>query len=334
MGSPRWHLRLSIEPPLGRRYGSVRPPDYKRETKRRTMPGTLRVFEVDAFTTTRGGGNPAVIALDAQGLDAAGMQRLAAERHAGDWAFVLPASTAGADLDVRFFSPRKELPFVGHATLALHAVLARFEPRPLRRQLGATGIVEVSSTPDGGFSIRQAAPALGQALAADECDEVLALLGLRRDQLDPRCPPRIAGGASTRLLFGLVDAAALDGIRPRLPELAALSPRIGAQGYFPFVLSGDAAAPATEARMFCPAIGIDEDPVSGNAHAMLGIYLHALGLLRARDGVAQFTGRQGRHVHRPGEVQVRVELDAAGEPIASCIAGHAVVGTEQRLTPA
>jgi PhzF family phenazine biosynthesis protein len=297
------------------------------------MQASLRVFEVDAFTTTRGGGNPAVVALGGAHLDAAGMQRLAAERHAGDWAFVLPASTGDADLDVRFFSPRKELPFVGHATLALHAVLARFEPRALRRQRGASGIVEVTSTADGGFSIRQAAPALGRLLQADECDEVLALLGLGRHQLDPRCPPRIAGGASTRLLFGLAGVAALDAIRPRLAELAALSPRIGAQGYFPFVLS-DATVPTTEARMFCPAIGIDEDPVSGNAHAMLGVYLHALGLLRANAGMARFTGHQGRHTGRPGTVEVVVEIDGTGKPVAASIAGHAVVGGERQVTPA
>jgi PhzF family phenazine biosynthesis protein len=296
------------------------------------MPRTLRIFHVDAFTTIQGGGNPAVVALDAGQLDAAQMQRIASERHDGDWAFVLPTSGSDADLDVRFFSPRKELPFVGHATLALHAVLARLESRPLRRQRGSTGIVEVRSLADGGFSIRQAAPALGRLPDAAELDEVLALLGLARDRLDPRCPPRIAGGASTRLLLGLADTRALDDIAPRLAELAALSPRLGAQGYFPFVAGVDGAGhPVTEARMFCPAIGIDEDPVSGNAHSMLGVYLHALGLLPAVNGVAQFTGRQGRHVGRPGEVRVTVDLDAAGQPVAASIAGHAVVAGETAL---
>jgi len=295
------------------------------------MSAALRVFHVDAFTTQAGGGNPACVALDAGPLDGAAMQRLASRHHAGDWAFVLPPSTMDADLDVRFFSPRRELPFVGHATLALHAVLARFEPRPLRRQRGATGLIEVRSLATGGFSIRQPAPALGRPLAADETGEVLALLGLAATQLDPRCPPRIAGGASTRLLLGLADTAALDGIAPRLPQLAALSPPLGAQGYFPFVLGRDTAAPITESRMFCPAIGIDEDPVSGNAHAMLGVYLHALGLLAAVDGVARFTGRQGRHVGRPGAVQVQLECDAQARPVAASIAGEAVVVSESRL---
>lgn len=296
------------------------------------MTHTLRMFHVDAFTTVRGGGNPAVVALDAGLLDAAQMQRLASERHDGDWAFALPASGNDADLDVRFFSPRKELPFVGHATLALHAVLSRFEPRELRRQRGSTGIVEVRRSGDGLFSIRQAAPALGRHVEGGELREVLELLGMAPAQLDSRCAPRIAGGASTRLLLGLADVAALDAIQPRLPELAALSARLGAQGYFPFVLRADAGGhAATEARMFCPAIGIDEDPVSGNAHSMLGVYLHDLGLLPVANGIAAFEGRQGRHVGRPGAVSVTVEIDAAGQAIAASIAGHAVVGEETVL---
>ncbi len=296
------------------------------------MPRTLRVFHVDAFTTLRGGGNPAIVALDAEQLDAAEMQRIAAARHDGDWVFALPATRADVDLDVRFFSPRKELPFVGHATLALHAVLAGIEPRPLRRQHGSSGVVAVQSLAEGGFSIRQAAPALGRILDAAELREVLALLGLVPGQLDPRCPPRIAGGASTRLLLGLATTTALDGIRPRLPELAALSPRLGAQGYFAFVAGAETDRVVTEARMFCPAIGIDEDPVSGNAHAMLGVYLHSVGLLPATNAVARFSGRQGRHVGRPGKVDVQIDLDAADQPDAASIAGQAVIAATARLT--
>lgn len=296
------------------------------------MPRTVHVFHVDAFTAIAGGGNPASVALGAGGLDAAAMQRIAGERHCGDWAFALPASQPDTDLDVRFFSPRKELPFVGHATLALHAVLARMEPRALRRQRSSGGLVEVTSLADGSFSIRLPAPPLGRLLEASEMQNVLELLGLAAGSLDPRCPARIAGHSSTRLLLGLTDTRALDELAPRLPELAALSPRLGVQGFFAFVLDADTRHASTEARMFCPAIGIDEDPVSGNAHAMLGTYLHALGLLPVAAGVGEFTGRQGRHVGRAGLVRVRVELDASGAPSTACIAGAAVVVGEEWLT--
>jgi PhzF family phenazine biosynthesis protein len=296
------------------------------------MSRTLRVFPVDAFTTVVGGGNPAMVALDAGELTTAEMQRIASEHHQGDWAFALPASRADVDLDVRFFSPRKELPFVGHATLALHAVLDRFEPRALRRQHGATGIVEVRRADAGEFSIRQAPPALGRFIDDAELAAVLALLKLAPEQLDARCPARIAGGASTRLLLGLADTAALDGLVPRMSELAALSPRLGAQGYFLFVAQGRAGLLQTESRMFCPAIGIDEDPVSGNAHAMLGVHLHVLGLLPVANGKAQFTGRQGRHVGRPGQVSVIVDLDEQLRPTAASIAGPAVVKEQSAFT--
>lgn len=296
------------------------------------MHRTLRVFQVDAFTTAPGGGNPAMVALDAGHLDAAQMQRIASRHHQGDWVFALPASRADADLDVRFFSPRKELPFVGHATLALHAVLGGFEPRALRRQHGRTGIVEVRRTDSGEICIRQAPPTLGRIIEAEELREVLSLLKLAPERLDPRCPARIAGGASTRLLLGLVDTRALDDLAPRMSELAALSPRLGAQGYFLFVATTDGGQVQTEARMFCPAIGIDEDPVSGNAHAMLGIHLHALGLLPVRAGAARFSGRQGRHVGRPGQVNVTVEVDDQNRPTAASIAGQAVVNSQELLT--
>lgn len=300
------------------------------------MSRIIRIFIVDAFTDTPGSGNPAGVALDADQLDEQEMQELARERHIGDWVFALSPSTTDADLDVRFFSPRKELPFVGHASLALHAVLSRIDPRPLRTQRGRTGLVEVRSLPLGGtpssWAIRQPAPQLGRLPTASELGDVLALLDLTPAQLDPRCPPRIAGGASTRLLLGLRDRAALDAVRPQLPALAAMSPRIGAQGYFLFTRQEVTGGPGTESRMFCPALGIDEDPVSGNAHAMLGVYLHELGLLPAQLGAAQFTGLQGRHVGRAGQVHVALELDAAGRAVAAEIAGQAVVVSASQVT--
>jgi PhzF family phenazine biosynthesis protein len=289
----------------------------------------VRIFQVDAFTATPFSGNPAGVVLDAQRLSDAEMQAIARELNNGDTAFVLPPAGATEDLHVRFFTPRKEAPFVGHATLAAHTVLNLHEPRALRRQGGRTGVVEVRGG-EGGLSIRQTAPPLGRMPADHELDEVLGLLDLARGQLDPACPAQIAGSASTRLLLGLRDRAALDAARPQLQALAALSPRIGAQGYFLFTRSGEAGT-FTESRMFCPALGIDEDPVSGNAHAMLGVYLIKHGLLRGDENPIRFAGAQGRHVSRPGRVDVELELGTDGCAAAVSIAGRAVIVFEAEL---
>jgi PhzF family phenazine biosynthesis protein len=292
------------------------------------MSRTIRVFHVDAFTDTPFTGNPATVVLDGDGLADDQMRVVAREFAKGDAAFVLPATAADHDLTVRFFMPGKEAPFVGHATLAAHAVLARHAPQALRRQAGRSGIVEVRTLADGSFAISQPPPVLAREPSAAEISALLPLLGLSATDLDPGCPPRIAGTASTRLIIALRDVTALDAIRPQLPQLAAMSAPLGAHGYFLFARAGARDGCLTESRMFCPALGIDEDPVSGNAHAMLAVLLHERGLLSPASGDAAFVGAQGRHVGRPGRVRVSVQFDAAGNPRAVTIAGQAVVVLE------
>ena len=82
--------------------------------------------------------------------------------------------------------------------------------------------------------------------------------------------------------------------------------------------------------MFCPAIGIDEDPVSGNAHALLAMHLHSLGFVPQRDGRLGFRGRQGHHLGRPGVVDVLMHRAGAG--IGSVqIEGSAAIAFEANI---
>nr|PZN70047.1 MAG: hypothetical protein DIU62_01105 [Pseudomonadota bacterium] len=302
----------------------------KASRSRSRMP-TVRVYQVDAFTTTIFTGNPAGVVLDAERLDEQQMRMLARELNSGDTAFVMPPAGPDEDLHVRFFSPRKEMAFVGHATLAAHAVLQKLDPRPVRRQGGRTGVVEVRATGHG-LAISQPAPAPGREISAAGLDEVLSLLGLDRSQLEAAATPRVFGTANTRLLLPLKNAAALDAAHPMLEALAALSPRIGAQGYFLYVHGRDEGGVFTESRMFCPALGIDEDAVSGNAHTMLGVQLLLQGLLPAEGGIARFTGLQGRHLGRGGRVAVELALDADGRAHTATIAGHAAIVFETTIT--
>jgi trans-2,3-dihydro-3-hydroxyanthranilate isomerase len=79
--------------------------------------------------------------------------------------------------------------------------------------------------------------------------------------------------------------------------------------------------------MFCPALGIPEDPVSGNAHAMLAAYLWDM---KQFGRAVTFFGRQGKQMQRPGKVRVRLEVDA-GELKAAHIGGTAVIVSEGTL---
>jgi PhzF family phenazine biosynthesis protein len=82
--------------------------------------------------------------------------------------------------------------------------------------------------------------------------------------------------------------------------------------------------------MFCPALGIPEDPVSGNAHGMLGVYLVNHGLMTPKAGRVVFRGHQGRWVRRPGIVEVEVE--SSGKVAQSVrIVGDAVIVYEAEV---
>ena len=296
------------------------------------MSRTVDVFQVDAFTTRLFSGNPAGVVLGADLLSDAEMQAIARELNNGDTAFVLQATGDDHDIRVRFFTPRTEAAFVGHATLAAHAVLARRDPRGVRRQAGKAGLVEVTALENGtGFSIRQPPPSLGRLPSRDELEPVLSALGIDGDLLDPDCPARIAGSGSTRLLLALKQGAALQGLTPDLAALGRLSPQIGAAGYFLFSRKPALADVDVESRMFCPALGIPEDPVSGNAHGLLGTYLLELGLLNVREGRAAFRGAQGHHMGRPGQVGIQLDVDSAGRCAGAHIEGAAVLVFETQI---
>ncbi len=297
------------------------------------MDASVRVFQVDAFTAQRFCGNPAGVVLDADALSDVQMQALARELNNGDTAFLLRPDADDHDLRVRFFTPRSEASFVGHATLAAHAVLACLQLAPRPRQKQKSGLIQVTTLASAPprIAFRQSAPRLGRTLEPAEVDAVLAALALGREDLDPRCPPQIAGTSGPRALLALAAPEALERVQPDSARLRALSAQLGAPGYFLFALDPSNPSALTESRMFCPALGIEEDPVSGNAHALLGAYLLQHRQLpaplleaAARDGRVEFIGHQGRFVGRPGQVGVHLELER-GALASVSIAGEAVI---------
>jgi PhzF family phenazine biosynthesis protein len=295
---------------------------------------------VDAFTRSRFTGNPATVVLDADGLDEGAQMAIAREFSQAEVAFVSAAVGADHDVRLRFFNTRKEAPFVGHATIAAHAALLAAGRRGagLVRQLSGTGIIDVCVREDAGthhdlpgalIEFRQSVPELGAPLPLPTALRVAAALGLPAGQLHSAMPPCAARKGAARLLVPVGDSEALDALTPNHAALESLGIELGVDGFFLFSVRRDAAGLSTDSRMFCPALGILEDPVSGNAHAMLAAYLWTLGELH---GSAAFLGRQGRQMKRPGEVDVRLAVED-GSLQAVHIGGRAVIVSDGTLAP-
>ena len=297
----------------------------------------MRIFQVDAFTATRFTGNPSTVVLDADGQSDATLSAVAREFSHAEVAFVFAANGPDHDVRLRFFNARKEMPFVGHSTVAAHAVLLALGRRSAGtyRQHSGTGIIEVMARTEqlaaGSETLiefRQTAPELDAPLPFKTTLRVAEALRLPATQLHEIMPARIARKGGTRLIVPIADARQLDTLAPNADTLLSLGSELGTEGFFVFALNRSSDEWATESRMFCPALGIPEDPVSGNAHAMLAAYLWDLGQFGKNS--TSFIGRQGRQMQRPGQVKVKLEVDQ-GTLVAAHIGGTAVIVSEGTL---
>jgi PhzF family phenazine biosynthesis protein len=286
----------------------------------------LRIFQVDAFTRTRFTGNPATVVLDAEGQDDATLTSIAREFSHAEVAFVSAATGPDHDVCLRFFNARKEAPFVGHATVAAHMVLLTLGRRGtgVCRQHSGTGIIEVRAS-ESLIEFRQTAAELETPLPFKTTLRVAEALRLPATLLHEVMPARIARKGSTRLLVPVGDARALDGLTPNVDTLISLGKELGTDGFFVFSVNRGPEELSTDSRMFCPALGIPEDPVSGNAHSMLACYLWELGQFNKNS--TGFIGHQGRQMNRPGEVSVKLEIER-GNLVATHIGGSAVIVSE------
>jgi PhzF family phenazine biosynthesis protein len=279
----------------------------------------LRIFQVDAFTRTRFTGNPATVILDADGCDDATLTAIAREFAHAEVAFVSAADSPDHDVRIRFFNARKEAPFVGHATIAAHAVLVALGRRGLgvSRQQSGTGIIEVRAHASPGAGAGDTDPVIEFRQTLPELD----------DPLPFKTTLRVAEALRLPATLPVADSRALDVLAPNLDTLTALGNELGAEGFFVFAVNRGIETLTTHSRMFCPVLGIPEDPVSGNAHSMLAAYLWELG--QFGKGSA-FIGYQGKQMQRPGEVSVKLEI-ADGSLVAAHIGGSAVIVSQGTL---
>ncbi|HET7201895.1 MAG TPA: PhzF family phenazine biosynthesis isomerase [Steroidobacteraceae bacterium] len=300
-----------------------------------TQQRKCRVFLVDAFTRTRFCGNPAAVVLDAEVLEEQEVRRIGRELGGIETAFVFPSDSPDYDVEIRFFSPRREVGFVGHATVAAHYVRAMADgvPRGKVRQKTQSGIVEVEisgEAPNLRVSIDQTPATFGPVVPDERLAPVLDALGISSSSLHPSCPVQVLSKANSRLLIGLQSPDTLASLQPKMDQLVHLTPHVGADGFFVFAIKPGSTPMTTESRMFAPMLGVPEDPVSGNAHGMLGVYLLQHGLLQPSNGVASFVGHQGAFVDRPGQVEVAVA--ASGKRATGVrVTGDAVIVYEAEL---
>jgi PhzF family phenazine biosynthesis protein len=271
------------------------------------------IYQIDSFTTTMFKGNPAGVVLNAEGLSDSDMQQIAREMNNSETAFFFSPSDVSYDGELRYFTPSTEVPTCGHATVAALYAKAREEnwgnrSLRIRTKVGVLPMEVIKHEDDYLIAMTQGRIEISEPLGSQDRTEILRALGLSEDDMDQRCPIQIASTGHSKVMIGIKEVKRLNEIEPDSTSLVRLSKKLGCNGYFVFTFDTVKKDVLTEGRMFAPAIGIAEDPVTGNANGPLGAYLIRNRIVACDHGFFKFIGHQGERMGRPGNVLVEVTV--------------------------
>ena len=260
---------------------------------------TIPFWQVDAFADRPFTGNPAAVMLLDAWLDDAVLQAIAAENNLAETAFLVPGDD-DADFALRWFTPTVEVAMCGHATLASgHVIMTRDGSDRVRFSTRRAGMLEVRR--------EEARYALDLPAWVTEPRALLAIVAG-------------VGGAPVETRWRDGGYALL--IYASEAEVRALTPDFRALAADDTLLVATAPGEATDvvSRVFVPGGGIDEDPVTGSAHALLTPYW------ANRLGRAQFSAYQASP--RGGHIDCTLADDRAilrGDCV-TVIEGRFVIG--------
>ena len=234
----------------------------------------MDVKRIAAFSNNNAGGNPAGVMLADTLPDAATMQRIAAEVGYSETAFA--AKQDGSDAwRVRYFSPESEVPFCGHATIALGAVLAQEHgAATYQLKLNEADIsVEGSITEHGFTAALQSPPTHSAPLDDATINQLLGLFGYTRDQLDQRIPPALIHGGANHMVLALKSREDLAAMNYDLDKGRTLMRELDLITVMLVWVEGDR---KFHSRNAFASGGVMEDPATGAATAAFAGYLRDL----------------------------------------------------------
>jgi PhzF family phenazine biosynthesis protein len=236
------------------------------------------VQRIAAFSDGAVGGNPAGVWIGDALPPEADMQRIAHEIGYSETAFAAPL---GEDWRVRYFSPESEVPFCGHATIALGAALAAscgdgvFSLRLNDAAITVEGRLGVNAEGETLTSAALQSPPTRSAPAPQEVVErALALFAYEEGDLDPRIPPALAHGGADHLVLALRSRALLGAMRY---ELKAGRRFMREHGLVTVVLVWAESDILFHTRNPFASGGVYEDPATGAGTAALAGYLRDIG---------------------------------------------------------
>jgi PhzF family phenazine biosynthesis protein len=229
----------------------------------------MPILKIAAFSDGDTGGNPAGVLLAEALPDDAEMQRIAFDVGFSETAFAAPLATGWR---VRYFSPETEVPFCGHATIALGAALALQQGDGVFALTLNQASITVEGQRRGSLvsAALQSPPTRSATAPAALVSAALTLFGYPPDELDPRLPPALIHAGADHLLLALNSRAALAAMHY---DLAAGRQLMQQAGLVTIVLAYAESPQRFHTRNPFASGGVYEDPATGASTAALAGYL-------------------------------------------------------------
>jgi PhzF family phenazine biosynthesis protein len=288
-----------------------------------------RFWQVDAFSRERYQGNPAAVVFEADDLEYSEMQKIARQMNLSETVFLCRPALSGADYRVRIFTPRNELPFAGHPTVAAaHAFAATtglsVEEGHTLTQECAIGLVPVKlSFLEGSLLFTVSMGEASRRPANVSRGLAARMLGCGEEEIAD-APVEVC---SVGLPWMIVPCRTLAGLRGLLPDLVLIETvcrKAEAVGLTVYCPEAQMEGCDLHVRSFAPGEGIVEDPACGSGNGAAAV--HVAAHLRSSEERFTYAVEQGLEVQR--KAVLRLSVDNTGESPAVLLGGHAVTVME------
>jgi trans-2,3-dihydro-3-hydroxyanthranilate isomerase len=275
----------------------------------------LRFVHVDAFTQTPYSGNPAGVVLDADYLSDDTMIKIAHEMNVRETVFVSQSDVA--DFRFRFMTPRSELDFSGHPTIAAFHALVDLGLAEVVQDVSMFNLetnagtfpVEIVKNETTGFHEVQITHERPEFLTTYDPKDYLNALGLSlADLLSPN-PVQTVNTGSPTLIIPVSTLKSLERIKPNWDKLEDLGNDADYTSIQIFTRDAHEVTSDAHARHFAPQLGVNEDPCSGAGAANMASYIIKYGLMEPTYPVTSIVVEQGHFVDRPSKIFVEVRGD-------------------------
>lgn len=299
------------------------------------MERKYTVYQIDSFTKEKFMGNPAGVIINADGLKDDEMKNIARELNNSETAFIFSSNSNEYDVHVRFFTPKNEVPICGHATIAAHyarAIENNLSTSRIYQKTGA-GILPVdiiNENNDYKIVMTQGKIEFGNIIEGENKIKLLEALNIKDTDLNEKCKIQIVSTGHSKVMIGIKSIEILNNLKPDYNKLSKLSEIINCNGYYIFTMDSEENDILIHGRMFAPAIGINEDPVTGNANGPLGAYLVHYNLVKHNKSIFKFKAKQGEAINRTGIIEIEVTIKD-NEPSEVKVSGNAVIVFKSEL---